>query len=201
MPKIVSEHEKEMIREAMYVEGIKLIRQKGVKRVTVEDITVAANIGKGSFYSYYKSKEELLYAILIRAEKQMFERVEAVLSEKIGTKEKISKALKEIYLAEDSIVFYVSPSDIEYLLRKLPAETEDWIARKSNDYFTRTLSLCGIDPSQCDMDVLTHLMNALHFVGSSDRSIGEQGRKKALDILVHTIAEYMAQDTKQREKL
>ncbi|AJS58737.1 TetR/AcrR family transcriptional regulator [Paenibacillus sp. IHBB 10380] len=197
MPKIVTEHEKEMVREAMYTKGIELIRKKGVKRVTVEDITNATNIGKGSFYSYYNSKEELLYTIIKKSENRMFEKVESVLSEKIKLKERLIKALKEIYLAADSIVLYVSPSDIEYLLRKLPDEAADWEALKSNDYFSRTLSLCGIDESGCEIDVLAYLMNALHFMGSTDMPFGERGREKALDILVHSIADYMAGGAKQ----
>jgi AcrR family transcriptional regulator len=197
MPKIVTEHEKEMVREAMYTKGIELIRKKGVKRVTVEDITIATNIGKGSFYSYYNSKEELLYMIIKKSENRMFEKVESVLSENIKLKERLIKALKEIYLAVDSIVLYVSPSDIEYLLRKLPDEAADWEVLKSNDYFSRTLSLCGIDESGCEMDVLAYLMNALHFIGSTDMPFGERGREKALDILVHSIADYMAGGDKQ----
>ncbi|UNK16918.1 TetR/AcrR family transcriptional regulator [Paenibacillus sp. N3/727] len=193
MPKIVTEHEKEMVREAMHTKGVELIRKKGIKRVTVEDITIATNIGKGSFYSYYNSKEELLYTIIKKSEKRMFERVESILSEKIKLKERLVKALKETYLAADSIVLYVSPSDIEYLLRKLPDEAADWEAIKSNDYFSRTLSLCGIDESGCEMDVLSYLMNALHFIGSTDMPFGERGREKALDILVHSIADYMAE--------
>jgi AcrR family transcriptional regulator len=192
MPKIVTEHEKQMVREAMYTKGIELIRKKGIKRVTVEDITTATNIGKGSFYSYYHSKEELLYTIIKKNERRMFERVESILSEKINVKEKIVKALKEIYLASDSIVHYVSPSDFEYLLRKLPDEVSGWEALKSNDYFSRTLSLCGIDESKCEMDVLAYLMNALHYIGSADITFGERGKEKALDILVHSIADYMA---------
>lgn len=197
MPKIVTEHEKEMVREAMHTKGIELIRKKGIKRVTVEDITIATNIGKGSFYSYYNSKEELLYTIIKKSEKRMFERVESVLSEKIKLKERLVKALKEIYLAADSIVLYVSPADIEFLLRKLPDEAADWEASKSNDYFSRTLSLCGIDESGCEMDVLAYLMNALHYIGSTDMPFGERGREKALDILVHSIADYMAEGAKQ----
>ena len=192
MPKIVTEHEKQMVREAMYTKGIELIRKKGIKRVTVEDITTAANIGKGSFYSYYHSKEELLYTIIKQNESRMFERVESILSEKINVKEKIVKALKEIYLAADSIVHCVSPSDFEYLLRKLPDEVSDWEALKSNDYFSRTLSLCAIDESECEMDVLAYLMNALHYIGSADITFSERGKEKALDILVHSIADYMA---------
>lgn len=197
MPKIVTEREKNLVREAMFTKGIELIRKKGVKRITVEDITNATHIGKGSFYSYYNSKEELLYSIIKKSESRMFERVEVVLSEHISLKERLVKALKEIYLAADSIVLYVSPSDIELLLRKLPAEATDREAIKSNDYFSRTLSLCGIDESRCEMDVLAYLMNALHFIGSTDMSFGERGRDKALDILVHSIADYMTGGAKQ----
>jgi AcrR family transcriptional regulator len=197
MPKIVTEHEKDMVREAMFTQGIELIRKKGVKRITVEDITSATHIGKGSFYSYYNSKEELLYSIIKKSEIRMFERVEAVLSENANLNERLVKVLKEIYLAADSIVLYVSPSDIELLLRKLPAEVADREASKSNNYFSRTLSLCGIDESRCEMDVLAYLMNALHFVGSTDMSFGERGREKALDLLVHAIADYMTGGAEQ----
>jgi AcrR family transcriptional regulator len=197
MPKIVTEHEKDMVREAMFTQGIELIRKKGVKRITVEDITSATHIGKGSFYSYYNSKEELLYSIIKKSESRMFERVEAVLSENTNLNERLVKVLKEIYLAADSIVLYVSPSDIELLLRKLPGEVADREASKSNDYFSRTLSLCGIDESRCEMDVLAYLMNALHFVGSTDMTFGERGREKALDILVHSIADYMTGGAEQ----
>lgn len=197
MPKIVTEHEKDMVREAMFTQGIELIRKKGVKRITVDDITIATQIGKGSFYSYYNSKEELLYSIIKKSESRMFERVEAVLSENANLNERLVKVLKEIYLAADSIVLYVSPSDIELLLRKLPAEVADREASKSNNYFSRTLSLCGIDESRCEMDVLAYLMNALHFVGSTDMSFGERGREKALDLLVHAIADYMTGGAEQ----
>ncbi|MGG3307273.1 TetR/AcrR family transcriptional regulator [Paenibacillus lautus] len=197
MPKIVTEHEKDMVREAMFTQGIELIRKKGVKRITVEDITSATHIGKGSFYSYYNSKEELLFSIIKKSESRMFERVEAVLSENANLNERLVKVLKEIYLAADSIVLYVSPTDIELLLRKLPAEVADREASKSNNYFSRTLSLCGIDESRCEMDVLAYLMNALHFVGSTDMSFGERGREKALDLLVHAIADYMTGGAEQ----
>lgn len=200
MPKIVSEHEKKMIKEAMYVKGIELIRKKSLKQVTVEDITTATNMGKGSFYSHYKSKEEFLYEIIKKSEHRMFEQVEAVLSEKIEVKEKFIKAIKEVYLAEDSIVFYVSPSDIEYLLRKLPDAVTDGEARKSNDYFGRIISLCGIEESECDFNVVAYLMNALHFVGSSDTSFGKQGKEKALDILIQSIADYVVGDPTGRYK-
>ncbi|WP_241734914.1 TetR/AcrR family transcriptional regulator [Paenibacillus alvei] len=70
---------------------------------------MATNIGKGSFYSYYNSKEELLYAIIKQNESRMFMRVESVLFEVKNMKEKILKALKEIYLAQTVFSFTCPP--------------------------------------------------------------------------------------------
>ena len=38
----------------------KLITEKGFDRVSVEDITSGAGVAKGTFYHYFKSKEDLI---------------------------------------------------------------------------------------------------------------------------------------------
>ncbi|MBU5675183.1 TetR/AcrR family transcriptional regulator [Alkaliphilus sp. MSJ-5] len=192
MPKIVSENEKQRIKELMFEKGVDLIKQKGIKKVTVEDITKAAGIGKGSFYLYYDSKEELLYDILKRCETNMFNRIEALKGENIDKREKAIKAAKEIYLAPDSIILYVSPTDFENLLHRLPSEIYEKEKEKSKDYFKRTSEIFEIDETVCDVNVLSQLMDALSFVASNSNNFYSEGRQKALDILVTAIAEYIA---------
>ncbi|MGL5125165.1 MAG: TetR/AcrR family transcriptional regulator, partial [Fusobacteriaceae bacterium] len=41
-----------------------LILKKGYKKTSVENITSYANISKGSFYTYFKSKDLLLMEII-----------------------------------------------------------------------------------------------------------------------------------------
>jgi|GEM_PF-6613484 len=53
MPKIVTEEEKNQLREAMYRETIRLIKIKGMKKITVEDIIHAVGIAKGTFYRIF----------------------------------------------------------------------------------------------------------------------------------------------------
>lgn len=192
MPKIVSENEKQRIKELMFEKGVDLIKQKGIKKVTVEDITKAAGIGKGSFYLYYDSKEELLYDIVKRCETNMFNRIEALKGENIDKREKAIKAAKEIYLAPDSIILYVSPTDFENLLHRLPSEIYGKEKAKSKDYFKRTSEIFEIDKTVCDVNVLSQLMDALSFVASNSNNFYSEGRQKALDILVTAIAEYIA---------
>ncbi|MGE6258502.1 TetR/AcrR family transcriptional regulator [Heyndrickxia sporothermodurans] len=196
MPKIVDENEKQRIKELMFEKGVNLIKQKGIKKVTVEDITKATGIGKGSFYLYYNSKEELLYDILKRCEFNMFNRIEALKSNNISKKEKAIKAAKEIFLAPDSIILYVTPTDFENLLRRLPSEIYEQEKEKAKDYFKRTTDIFEIDENACDINVLSQLMDGLSFVASNSNNFYSDGRQEALEILVTAIAEYIAGETR-----
>jgi len=192
MPKIISEQEKEHIKNAMYIKGIELIRKKGMKRVTVDDITAAVQIAKGSFYTYYPSKEEFLYHIIKQNEQALLDRVLEIGASSGHFKDKITHALREIYLAPDSLALYVQPSDLEYLLRKLPDPTNKKEQDKSKTNFQSTMNGLGIEDAQCDYSVLANLMDGLHFIASNQNQYGEQGRTQALSILVEAIAEYLS---------
>lgn len=192
MPKIISKQEKEHIKHAMYVKGIELIRMKGMKRVTVDDIAAAVHIAKGSFYAYFPSKEEFLYYILKKNEQSLVDRILEIGASSDHFKDKITYALHDIYLAPDSLALYVQPSDLEYLMRKLPEHMNIQEQDKSKTYFQRTMNVLGIADAQCDFSVLANLMDGLHFIASNQNEYGEQGRAQAVSILVEVIAEYLS---------
>src|ERR1700716_1686099 len=50
------------IRERLFLAALDLFAQKGFAEATVEDITSAADIGKGTFFNYFPSKDHLLIA-------------------------------------------------------------------------------------------------------------------------------------------
>lgn len=52
----------------------RLVHVKGFRGTSVDDVLRECGIGKGNFYYYFKSKEELGYAILDRAVQGFFER-------------------------------------------------------------------------------------------------------------------------------
>jgi AcrR family transcriptional regulator len=49
-------------RERLFRAALKLFGQKGFAETTVEDITNAADVGKGTFFNYFPSKEHILIA-------------------------------------------------------------------------------------------------------------------------------------------
>lgn len=55
---------KEKTRKALLAVALKLFREKGIYWTKIEDITERADIGKGTFYQYFETKEELLEVLL-----------------------------------------------------------------------------------------------------------------------------------------
>src|SRR2546421_10207662 len=50
------------IRERPFRAALKLFSEKGLAETAVEDITNAADVGKGTFFNYFPSKEHILIA-------------------------------------------------------------------------------------------------------------------------------------------
>ena len=47
-------------KNRIYDTAVKIINEKGFENVTIEDITTAANVAKGSFYNYFETKDALI---------------------------------------------------------------------------------------------------------------------------------------------
>ena len=62
------ERRKEETRRQIFQAAIKLFEKKGIFSTTVEEITEAADVGKGTFFNYFPSKEAILSAL---AERQL----------------------------------------------------------------------------------------------------------------------------------
>ena len=65
------------LRERLFRSALGLFASKGYAETTVEDITEAADVGKGTFFNYFPSKEHILMAF---GEMQLA-RLESVISE------------------------------------------------------------------------------------------------------------------------
>ncbi len=58
-----TEEQQKEIREKLFHAGIEYLKTYGVRKITVDKLVAAAGIAKGSFYNFYKSKEEFLFAL------------------------------------------------------------------------------------------------------------------------------------------
>src|SRR2546421_9520178 len=62
----VSPREGKSTREVVIEAATRLIHLQGYQKTSIDDVLSASGVGKGNFYHYFKSKEELGFAILDR---------------------------------------------------------------------------------------------------------------------------------------
>lgn len=188
MPKIVSEEERKLIKEAIYEKTVRLIKDKGMRTVTVDDIVTAVGIGKGSFYTYYPSKEACLFETIKRCEREAFSRIEEMISSGYSNKEKVVTLLKEIFVSQNSLFTSIKQHDVEVLLRKLPPEYRMTENEKSENNFQRALHFLNVTEEQ--MEVVALLTDCLSYA-ASNQSYSQNGTEKSLDILINAIADFI----------
>ena len=83
------ERKKEETRERIFKDAIRLFRERGFEKTTIDDITERADVAKGTFFNYFPRKESVLAYLsekrLIAAE----ENVGALLADSESASEKL----------------------------------------------------------------------------------------------------------------
>jgi AcrR family transcriptional regulator len=107
-------------RVRLFRSALKLIAERGLPNVTVEDITEAADVGKGTFFNYFASKDHVLGVmaeIQLGKVKEAAERAQEGslpmrvvlrrlmqrLGEEPGRSPRLARALISSFLASDSV--------------------------------------------------------------------------------------------------
>jgi AcrR family transcriptional regulator len=196
MPRAFSEEERQIIRQQLREQGEKLFEAYGLGKTTVEDITQAVGISKGSFYLFYASKEELLMQILEQIESDLRETIlEYTVRPQEEARETVSAILKSYLLTWDAfpLLRKLDKSDFEYLARKLPAERVRAHAQQDNEFilnFTEKLERDGI-AVRVPARVVTNLLKSLFFVAIHRDDLGHDAYMECMEILVDLIAGYI----------
>lgn len=86
MPKIVNKAQR---REDIALSSTELFIQKGFHNLTVSEVAKNANIAKGTIYEYFKSKEDIVFAIIEYAQTSYDEEVLVNINSTTSIKQKV----------------------------------------------------------------------------------------------------------------
>lgn len=191
MPKGFSDNEKLLINKAIIKSTIELIREKGMKKTTVEDITKKSHISKGSFYSFYNSKEDLFMKIIRDFETVFVEETNKILLGEGDKKEKIKKALNEIYLSKDSIALYINEDDITYLRRKFTGTDPHEDIEGAKEKYEKIFSYFNMELSNVNIETASIIMRTLQLTVENKEGYSKEAQERGLGILVEAFAKFM----------
>src|SRR5438034_6717668 len=73
---------KAAVRARIVTAGIELFSRYGIADVTVEQIADAADVGKGTIYNYFQTKEDIVVAFIVDFERQVQSKLHSFTSSK-----------------------------------------------------------------------------------------------------------------------
>lgn len=196
MPKAFTDHEKEAIQAQLLEKGKALFESQGIRKTTVEELTRAVGISKGSFYMFFESKEELYMQILEQLENEIQTRILGfALHPDDDAQENVYQLLRSLVLTMEDfpILKNFTRTDLDYLVRKLPPERV--VQHADNDQFfmqdfVRKIAQEGITVS-ASPEVVGNLVKGLFFLSLHREDYDKQAYEEMMDVLIYLVAGYI----------
>ena len=123
-----TEQKNEMIRKDLLDEALCCGVTIGMRKTSVEQLTEAAGIAKGSFYKFFPSKELLFFAVLENIHTETYAVAEKALQDnaELPPTERAAKIILAAckYLSDTKAMTFIE-NDAEYLLRRIPEDIKN----------------------------------------------------------------------------
>ena len=123
MPKKFSTSEIEYLNNRILNKGKELFFKYGIKKTTVDDIVQSVGISKGSFYTFFKTKEHLFFEMYITETKNIEKEFISQLNKKNNIiKKNLKNFLRKKFSidSKSAISLLYDKENFEYLNRKFP---------------------------------------------------------------------------------
>ena len=171
-----TEQKNEMIRKDLLDEALRCAVTIGMRKTSVEQLTEAVGIAKGSFYKVFPSKELLFFAVLENIHAETYAVAEKALQDnaELPPTERATK----IILAACKYL-----SDAEFLLRRRPSDIKTAHYHDDEVHIRQILEASGLVPKG-RMDLAAATVRGLILTVSHQGEIGEL-YPQVLETLVH----------------
>lgn len=124
MPKIYSNEKRQEIRNQLMLVGLELIKQNGLKRMSIQELTKRVGIAQGTFYNFFSSKEMLVYELADVYQQRTNHQLEEIIQAK-GYLERndFGELYSRMFLRdEDNVYRFITREDLQNLYTRLPRD-------------------------------------------------------------------------------
>lgn len=110
-----AEENKKKKRNSLLSEAFSLFMNKGIANTTISDITQKAGVGKGTFYFYFKDKEDLYEKLIAQKAEQLFAHA---LKELNAQPKRLSVEDTLVFIADDLLEQLIKDSGLLRFINK-----------------------------------------------------------------------------------
>ncbi|MBD5554068.1 MAG: TetR/AcrR family transcriptional regulator [Roseburia sp.] len=192
-----SDKEKQMQKKYLLEIGKKLMLQYGIKKTTVDDIVAEAKIAKGTFYLYFKSKEDFFYQLLVAINQNLFRLAEETVLKNLDKdiKSTIQKFLENLFDTPEIGFYFREHKEIDKLTEKFSAEN---YADTETGWIRKLLDFGNINTEKVIPEVIDNYIHVINLAKSSDLLI-EEYREETVSRLIADLVDYIFMEDNQNE--
>jgi len=191
-----TEEQQNEIREKLFQAGIEYLKTYGVQKMTVDKLAAAAGIAKGSFYNFYKSKEEFLFALSEYAGAKMGE----MLSRKLNGRKKLTASeftdfLREYLHSDYDLMASMTVDDFLWMKKHL-AEYELFEPKGQIPVAEYWLGLIEDARPNADPGVIVNLVKCIYAMREHRANMVEKSLDESIELVIKTMENYLSEKGK-----
>lgn len=192
MPEAFSKEQQEEIREQLFHAGVHLSRTLGVQRMTVARLTASCGIAKGSFYNFYKSKEEFILALAKWADRK----TEEMLVRKLAGGRQMSTHeffgfFREFLSSEYDLMNGLAVDDFLWLKTHM-TEADLFNPLDQLEVVKTWLSLISDAREDIDYGTVVNLMKSIYAMREHRDTLVEESLDNSIEMVIRLLEVYIS---------
>ena len=170
-----TDYETEQLRKALLKETRHCAVTLGMKKTSVDQLTKAVGIAKGSFYKFFESKEMAFFAVLESIHSELYGVADQALHRNGGlpTSERAAKAVLTVCrrLSDTGDMVFIE-NDAKLLLQRLPDDIKNVHYHDDETHIRQLLENHDLMP-KCGVSLAAATVRGLILTVSHEEQIGE----------------------------
>ena len=185
--RVFSEEEKDVIKEKLLSVGFPLLQEFGIIHMSVPKITKAAEIGTGTFYRFFESKEDYIYQ-LIQYRRQLliksFIPEEVFKGERKLSADEVRSFIELIVDKDNSVYANMSLQDEAELFKFMSKKTSIEHEKQVSSVLLKWIDV----PSEgLDFALLANMMKVLAITAQAKEELHEEAYDRTIKLLIDDI--------------
>ena len=197
--RVFSEDEKNVIKEKLLSVGFPLLQEYGVIHMSVSKITKAAEIGTGTFYRFFESKEEYIYQLIQYKRQQLIQNYvpeDVIKGERKLSMDEVRSLIELIVDKDNSVYANMSLQDeaelFKYMSKKANSESDNksvMVPDIEHEKQVSSVLLKWINASseRLDFALLANMMKVLAITAQAREELHEVAYNKTIELLIDNI--------------
>lgn len=192
MPNAFTEEESKRIRQELILAGIRLSKELGVQKMSVEKLTAAVGIAKGSFYLFFGSKEDFILEVAAYAS----EETQKMLLKKLNGRTQMSahefmEFFNEYLHSDLDLMNGLTISDFYWLKNHIKKQAlfDPDMQIKTAQFW---LSLISDVREGVDTGTFVNLIKSIYAIREHSDTMVTASLENSVRILLHTIEIYIS---------